>query len=148
MNLVERFRTPEEAMSGVKDMLARKEKIMGFGHAVYKESDPRSAVVKTHAATLVHSTEQRRLFSIFEAIEQVMWAEKRLFPNLDFYGAALYHFLGIQTLLFTPIFAVARTAGWCAHVLEQRSDNRLIRPSADYVGPSPRPVPTIAERAV
>ncbi len=141
MELIERFASPEEATRGVHEALARKEKIMGFGHRVYRDHDPRHAVIKEWSRRLAAQAGDRRLFPVSEAIESVMWDEKRLFPNLDFYSATAYHFLGIPTLLFTPIFVCARLSGWSAHVAEQRANNRLIRPDAAYVGPDPRPYP-------
>jgi 2-methylcitrate synthase len=146
MELIERFATPEEATHGVREALARKEKIMGFGHRVYRDHDPRHAIIKEWSRRLASEAGDRRLFPVSEAIEKVMWDEKRLFPNLDFYSATAYHFLGIPTSLFTPIFVCARLSGWSAHVAEQRANNRLIRPDAAYVGPEPRPYPKTGER--
>jgi 2-methylcitrate synthase len=146
MELIERFKTPDEAEAGVKQMLAQKEKIMGFGHRVYRERDPRSDVVKEWAKRMSADSGESRLYPIAERIEQVMRAEKKLFPNLDFYAALVYHFLGIPTPLFTPIFVMSRISGWAAHIFEQRADNRLIRPSADYSGPQPRPYVPIDRR--
>lgn len=136
MELIEKFRTPEEATKGVRDMLARKEKIMGFGHRVYTTSDPRNAVNKKMSKILADEVGDERLYAVSEAIEKVMWDEKRLFANADFFAASVYHFLGIPTYLFTPIFVCSRITGWAAHVMEQRSNNKLIRPAADYVGPA------------
>jgi 2-methylcitrate synthase len=138
MALIERFESPADAVADVEKMLARKEKIMGFGHAVYRTSDPRNAVIKGWAEKLAAATGNERLYEISAAIEAFMWDKKRLFANLDFYSACAYHCLGIPTSLFTPIFVLARTAGWTAHVIEQRADNRLIRPTADYTGPAER----------
>jgi 2-methylcitrate synthase len=138
MALIERFESPAQAVAGVEQMLARKEKIMGFGHAVYRTSDPRNPVIKSWAEKLAAATGNQRLYEISAAIEALMWDKKKLFANLDFYSACAYHCLGIPTSLFTPIFVLARTAGWTAHVIEQRADNRLIRPTADYTGPAKR----------
>lgn len=146
MALIQRFKSAEEAETGVRGMLQRKELIMGFGHRVYRTSDPRSAPIKELAKKLALSDMQKQLFAIAERIESVMWREKKLFPNLDFYSALAYQFCGIPTSMFTPIFVIARTAGWSAHIAEQRTNNRLIRPTADYTGPQPRPYIRLNER--
>jgi len=146
MELIERFATPEEAETEVRSMLARRERIMGFGHRVYRNADPRNAFNKAMARRLAQHAARPELFRVAEAIERVMWEEKKLFANADFYSALTYHYLGIPTRLFTPIFVCARVSGWCAHVFEQRADNRLIRPSAEYVGPGPRAYVPLADR--
>jgi 2-methylcitrate synthase len=138
MLLIDSFATPAAAVEGVRDMLARKVKVMGFGHAVYRGADPRSDVIKRIAKRLAVAGEQQRLFAIAEAIESLLRDEKQLFPNVDFYSAPVYRRLAIPTPLFTPIFVCGRVAGWAAHVMEQRADNRLIRPAAEYIGPAPR----------
>ena len=135
MELIERFSSPEEATRGVLDMLANKEKIMGFGHRVYTTSDPRNGVNKKMSAVLSEEAGDTHLYAVSEAIEKVMWDEKRLFANADFFAASVYHFMGIPTYLFTPIFVCSRITGWAAHVMEQRANNKLIRPAADYTGP-------------
>ncbi len=146
MALIERFQSPSEAREGVADMLARKDKIMGFGHAVYRSSDPRNAIIKQWAETLSRDVGDSRLFAVSQAIEQLMWEEKKLFPNLDFYSASAYHFMKIPTSLFTPIFVCSRLSGWAAHIMEQRADNKLIRPNAEYIGPDTRPFVPIERR--
>jgi 2-methylcitrate synthase len=146
MELIEKFDTPETAAEGVREMLARKERIMGFGHRVYTTSDPRNAVNKKMSRRLADERGDMRLFDISEAIEKVMWDEKKLFANADFFAASVYRFLGIPTYLFTPIFVCSRITGWSAHIMEQRADNKLIRPAADYVGPGLQEWVPIEER--
>lgn len=136
MDLIEEFKTPEQATQGILDKLARKDKIMGFGHRVYVEKDPRNVVIKAWSKRLSEDVKDTKgLYPISEAIEKVMWDQKKLFPNLDFYSASAYHFMGIPTPYFTPIFIFSRTAGWLAHIFEQRGNNKLIRPSSEYIGP-------------
>ncbi len=135
MELIQKFDSAEAAAAGVRQMLANKEKIMGFGHRVYTESDPRNSVNKKMSKKLAEERGDLRLYEISDAIEKVMWDEKRLFANADFFAASVYHFMGIPTYLFTPIFVCSRITGWGAHIKEQRADNKLIRPGADYVGP-------------
>ena len=135
MELIEKFQTADEATVGVQQMLIDKEKIMGFGHRVYTTSDPRNSVNKKMSKVLADEVGDTRLYPISEAIEKVMWDEKKLFANADFFAASVYHFMGIPTYLFTPIFVCSRITGWTAHIMEQRANNKLIRPAADYVGP-------------
>ena len=135
MELIQKFSSPEEATAGVLAMLEAKEKIMGFGHRVYTTSDPRNSVNKKMSKVLSDEAGDTRLYAVSEAVEKVMWEKKKLFANADFFAASVYHFMGIPTYLFTPIFVCSRITGWAAHVMEQRSDNKLIRPAADYIGP-------------
>jgi 2-methylcitrate synthase len=135
MALISKFDTPEAATAGVKQMLANKDLIMGFGHRVYTTSDPRNAVNKAMSKRLAEDVGNTVLYPVSEAVEKVMWDEKKLFANADFFAASVYHFLGIPTYLFTPIFVCSRITGWAAHIMEQRSNNKLIRPAADYIGP-------------
>ncbi len=146
MDLIQQFKTPEEAEKKVREMLAQKVKIMGFGHRVYKISDPRSDIIKIWSKKLSKTAKDGYLYAVSEAIEHVMRQEKKLFPNLDFYSATTYHFCSIPTYLFTPIFVLARITGWSAHILEQRANNRLIRPEANYVGPDERSFPPLESR--
>lgn len=135
MALIQKFQTPDEAEEGLMGMLERKEKIMGFGHAVYTESDPRNAIIKKWSEKLAEEVGDTVLYPVSVRCEEVMWREKKLFCNADFFHASAYHFMGIPTELFTPIFVMSRVSGWTAHVKEQRANNRIIRPSADYTGP-------------
>lgn len=146
MDLISHFKTPEEAERGIRQMLAQKAKIMGFGHRVYKTSDPRSDIIKEWAKKLSADAPDGYLYPVSEVIEKIMWEEKHLFPNVDFYSASMYHFLGIPTPMFTPIFVMSRISGWSAHIIEQRKDNRLIRPDSNYTGPEPRDYVSISER--
>ncbi|MDO6513241.1 2-methylcitrate synthase [Neptuniibacter sp. 2_MG-2023] len=135
MAMIENWRSADEAEEEVMGMLARKDKIMGFGHAIYRESDPRNAIIKEWSKKLSAQVGDEYLYDVSERVEAVMWREKKLFCNADFFHASAYHFMGIPTELFTPIFVCSRVAGWTAHAMEQRANNRIIRPSADYTGP-------------
>ncbi len=136
MDMIQDWGSPDEAESEILGMLARKEKIMGFGHAIYSESDPRNAIIKQWAEKLAAEVGDTVLYPVSVRCEEVMWREKKLFCNADFFHACAYHFMDIPTKLFTPIFVMSRVTGWAAHVKEQRANNRIIRPSADYVGPA------------
>lgn len=146
MELIQRFKTPDQAESELMQMLGNKAKIMGFGHRVYTTNDPRSDIIKNWSFRLGEAKEDLLLYHVSERIEEVMWREKKLFPNLDFYSASAYHYSNIPTFLFTPVFVMSRITGWSAHIIEQRADNKLIRPLSDYTGPEPRSFPAIETR--
>lgn len=146
MDMIEKFKDPDHAEAEMMGMLARKDKIMGFGHAIYSESDPRNVIIKEWSEKLSKDVGDTVLYPVSVRCEEVMWREKKLFCNADFFHASAYHFMGIPTKLFTPIFVMSRLTGWAAHVMEQRADNRIIRPSAEYVGEEPRTVKPIAQR--
>ncbi|EPA0960506.1 2-methylcitrate synthase [Vibrio parahaemolyticus] len=135
MEMIEDWQTPDEAEANIMQMLANKDKIMGFGHAIYRESDPRNALIKRWSKELSKHVGDTHLYAVSERVESVMKREKGLFCNADFFHASAYHFMDIPTKLFTPIFVMSRLTGWAAHVYEQRANNRIIRPSADYTGP-------------
>ena len=146
MDMIEKFTSPDHAEAEMMAMLARKDKIMGFGHAIYKDNDPRNAIIKQWSEKLAADVGDTVLYPVSVRCEEVMWREKKLFCNADFFHASAYHFMGIPTKLFTPIFVMSRLTGWAALVMEQRADNRIIRPSAEYTGPELRAVTPIAER--
>lgn len=146
MDMIQQWKSAEEAREAILGMLERKDKIMGFGHAIYSESDPRNEVIKVWAKKLADEVGDTVLYPVSVAVDETMWEQKKLFPNADFYHASAYHFMGIPTKLFTPIFVCSRVTGWASHVFEQRSNNRIIRPSAEYIGPEQRKVAPIAQR--
>ncbi|NNE56781.1 MAG: 2-methylcitrate synthase [Hellea sp.] len=146
MEMIEKYTSADEAVQDILAMLSRKEKIMGFGHAVYRLRDPRNDIIKTWSEKLAKDVGDKVLYAVSEAVEKTMWDEKKMFANADFFHASAYHFMGIPTKLFTPIFVMSRVTGWAAHVMEQRDNNRIIRPGADYVGPEPRKYVSINKR--